>query len=153
MNEQKNIVFDLHGVLFQDNPAADYSKQQKLFNPIQEGVALLEECYNEAQKSGHKLYACSNWSMSYVEMLEQDFPGIFTMFDGVVTSTVAQAKKPDTKMFHYLLTRYNLIPQHSIFIDDQLTNVEVARSLGMTAVHADDFTHVKNELKRLNIFK
>ncbi len=152
MNEQRNIIFDLGGVIFEHNPLADLASHQKFFSPIEEGVALLEECHKVAQKSGHKLYVCSNWSMGYVDMLEQDFPQIFKMFDGIVTPTVAQAKKPDTKIFRYLLDRYELIPHHSIFIDDQLPNVDAARSVGMSGIHLDDFMHVKSELKRLKIF-
>jgi HAD superfamily hydrolase (TIGR01509 family) len=115
-------------------------------------VALLHECYEIAQKQGHKLYVCTNWSMGYIDMLEQDFPNIFAMFDGIVTPTVAQAKKPDVKIFQYLLNTYNLIPHHSIFIDDQMANVDAAQSIGMTGVHMHDYGHVREELKRHSFF-
>ena len=151
MSKQRNLVFDLGGVLFELNSDSDAFTQQKLFNPIEHGIKLLEECYAVAKKNGHKLYVCSNLSMGYIDMLEQDFPHIFKMFDGIVTPTVAQAKKPDIKIFHYLLDTYELIPHHSIFIDDQLRNVETARSVGMSGIHVQDFLQVKNELQRLEI--
>lgn len=152
MLTQKNLVFDLGGVLFEHNPVADGLNQQKLFSPIEPGVKLLEECYARAQKSGHKLFVCSNWSMRYIDILEQDFPSLFAMFNGIVTPTVAQAKKPDTKIFRYLLDTYDLLPQNSIFLDDQLLNVEAARSIGMSGIHVGDFVQVRSELERLEVF-
>ena len=151
MSEQRNIVFDLGGVLFEPNSPAEYDSGQKLFTPLEEGVSLLRECYAAAQKQGHKLFVCSNWSMGYVDMLEQDFPHIFAMFDGIVTPTVAQAKKPDVKIFRYLLDTYDLIPHHSIFIDDQLSNVQAATSVGMSGIHLNDFNDVRNQLKKHNV--
>lgn len=152
MSKQRNIVFDLGGVLFEHNPPPERDAGHKLFSPLEDGVALLKECYELVQQQGHKLYVCTNWSMGYIDMLEQDFPHLFAMFDGIVTPTVAQAKKPDVKIFHYLLHTYDLIPHHSIFIDDQIVNVEAAQSVGMSGIHMHDFTHVRDELKRHGLF-
>ncbi len=152
MSKQRNLVFDLGGVLFEHNPPPERDAGQKLFSPLEDGVALLHECYEIAQKQGHKLYVCTNWSMGYIDMLEHDFPHIFGLFEGVVTPTVAQAKKPDSKIFQYLLNTYNLIPHHSFFIDDQLPNVDAARSVGMAGIHMCDYGHVREELKRHGFF-
>lgn len=150
MSSQKNIVFDLGGVLFEQNQV-EIGNSKKLFSPIEAGVALLEECYTCAQKAGHKLYVCTNLSMGYIDMLEQDYPHIFAMFDGIVTPTVAQAKKPDVKIFNYLLDTYELVPHHSIFIDDQIGNVEAARQVGMSAIHVCDFMQVRAELSKIGV--
>lgn len=147
MSNPKNIVFDLCGVIFEHNGAAS----APLFSPIEQGLALLNECYTSAQKSGHKLFVVSNLSMGYIDMLEQDYPHIFKMFEGVVTPTVAQAKKPDVKIFHYLLNTYELIPHHSIFIDDDMINVEAARTVGMNAIHLHDFHAARRELSTIGI--
>ena len=144
MDQQKNIIFDLHGVLFEHNVPG----QEKLFSAIEPGIVLLEDCYTAAQQKGYKLFACTNWQMTYVDILEQDFPHIFKMFDGAVTPTVSQAKKPDPRMFQYLLDTYNLIPHLSVFIDDQIANVEAARTLGLQGIHLDDYATVQSELKR-----
>lgn len=147
MSTPKNIIFDLCGVIF-DHPTPD---QQTLYSPLKDGLLVLEHCHALAQTKGHKLFACTNWTMRYIDLLEQDYPHIFKRFEGIVTPTVAQAKKPDTKIFHYLLDTYNLVAQHSIFIDDQLTNVEAAQSVGMEAIHFSDFASVQKELMRLGI--
>ena len=147
-SKKLNIVFDLGGVLFELHHPETLQSEKKLFSPLADGVALLEDCFQAARRDGHKLFVCSNLSMGYIEMLEQDFPQIFKLFDGVVTPTVAQAKKPDTKIFKYLLDTYELIPHHSVFIDDQLPNVEGAKSLGMLGIHMKDFQHVRSELQR-----
>ena len=148
MGEQRNIVFDLGGVLFEPTPdSAPAGGASSIFRPLQEGVTLLEHCYARAQDRGYKLFVCSNLSMRYIEMLEQDFPQIFRVFDGIVTPTVAQAKKPDPKIFRYLLDTYSLIPHHSIFIDDQITNVDAARQVGMIGVCMSDFNELAAALR------
>jgi len=148
-SELKNIVFDLGGVLFEATSDIPYNphNRQTLFSPLKEGITLLNQCHESAQKYGHKLFVCSNWSLRYIEMLEQDFPDIFKVFDGIVTPTVAQAKKPDPKIFSYLLDTYNLNPSHSIFIDDQAANVEAARHLGMIGICLSNFNEIRNLLK------
>lgn len=151
MSRQRNIIFDLHGVLFEHTSPNDNDNNHKLFSPIDDGIAVLKACYYAASKKGYKLYACTNWTMRYIDMLEQDFPHIFKMFDGVVTPTVALAKKPDAKMYRYLLDTYDLIPHDSIFIDDQLSNVEAAKSHGMSGIHVRNFSQLQKELASLEI--
>ena len=46
--------------------------------------------------------------------------------------------KPEEPLYRILLETYDLRPEECIFIDDTLANVEVARALGMKAIH---FTH------------
>ena len=141
MDVQRNIIFDLGGVIFETNLAT--------FVPLEAGVALLEECYAHAQENGHKLYICSNGSAQAIEQLARDFPHLFSMFHGVVIPSIAQAKKPDTKIFQYLLDTYTLIPHQTVFIDDQLRNVEAARNTGMLGIHLQTHDEVRDELQRL----
>ena len=138
MTTTKNIIFDLCGVLFEHQA----TEQRTVFSAIPAGLTVFEHCALQAEKGGHKLFACTNWTVRYIDLLEQDFPHIFQKFEGIVTSTVAQAKKPDVKIFNYLIETYGLIPEQSIFIDDQLTNVEAAKRVGIHQMHFSDSTSV-----------
>ncbi len=148
MSSQKNLIFDIQGVLFDQNPQYP---GQKLFCPIKEGIDLLQDCFAAAEKSGHKLFICSNLSMRYLEILEEEYPEIVQCFEGIVSPSTAQAKKPDPQIFTYLLDTYRLTPDQSIFIDDQIINIETARKLGISTIHAHNFEHVRKELKGYGI--
>lgn len=138
---QRTIIFDLHGVLFKHA----HSSHQGSFLPIEAGVKLLEDCLH------HTLLACTNWPNGHVDTLKIEYPGVMSRFQGIVTSTVAQAKKPSPDIFLYAIETYDLIPEQTIFIDDQEDNVLSARDVGMVGIHATDFGQVRKELIALGI--
>lgn len=147
VQKPKNIIFDLGGVLFeQQTPAGYYG--ERIFKPLMPGIQLLKECYKE--KSGEcRFFICSNWGDRALGVLKRDYSDIIKLFDGVVTPTLAQAKKPDPKIFRYLMQTYDLSAGECVFIDDQEPNVKTAEFLGMKGIHVTDFTYVTMQLKKL----
>lgn len=128
----KNIIFDLHGVLFaQAQPGAS-----KRFMPIHAGISLLSAC--KESTNVHKIVGCTNWSPDKVALLQEEYPEIMGLFDGIVTASAAQARKPDQKIFHYLFATYDVDPAQTIFVDDQCDNILGGRSVGLTAFHLPD---------------
>ena len=145
MSRKRNIIFDIGGVLFDQS-----GDHQKLFVPRAEGISLLQECLT-MPKQGNTFYVCTNLTIPYVELLQEEFPDIMGAFKGVVTPNTALAKKPSPKIFQYLINRYHLLPEDSIFIDDQEDNIRAAEQEGMIGIHAHDFTLVRTQLKRMGI--
>lgn len=146
-SKPKNIIFDLGGVLFEQlTPAGYYS--EKSYKPLASGIALLRDCY-EKKKEECKFFICSNWGERALDILKREYPDILAIFEGIVTPTMAQAKKPDPKIFKYLMHTYNLQAHECIFIDDQEPNIKTAEFLGMKGVHVTDFTAVATKLKKL----
>jgi glucose-1-phosphatase len=68
----------------------------------------------------------SYWTKRYAKTLSQ-FKTIF------ISSTIKQ-RKPDASAFHYVAKEIGAAPEHILFFDDSLENVEGARSIGMQAV-------------------
>lgn len=144
--KKKNIIFDLHGVLFELQQGE--GAQHKLFSPLPEGIALLQEV---AAQDGYQLYGCTNWGDAYIEILKREHPEFTGYFQGIVTPNSALAKKPDPRILQYLLDAYQLESHSSVFIDDQMANVESARTLGIEAIHMIDAAYVRSELLRLGV--
>lgn len=144
--KHKNIIFDVTGVLFDHG-----TEQDKLFVPCKEGIEVLQDCRARAHVLGHTFYICTNMQIPYMEILQQEYPEIMGAFKGIVTPSTALAKKPNPQIFEYLLTRFHLEARDSVFIDDQEMNITAAQGLGMTGIHAQDFSHVRRELKRLGV--
>lgn len=144
MNKPKHIIFDLHGVLFERaQPGSERS-----FVTLPAGVALFQECYS-ALSSDARFFACTNWSAQSVALLQAEHPEVMGLFHGVVSASHAGARKPDPRIFQYLFEKYDTRADELILIDDQLDNVLAARALGMTALHADSFERLRDELKLL----
>ena len=58
--------------------------------------------------------------------------------------------KPDPAIYRLLLSRYGLIPQESVFIDDLPVNVEAARALGIRGIVFQSTEQVERELSDLS---
>ncbi len=142
----KNIIFDLHGVLFTTAQPGG----EKHFHVIEEGVQLLKDC--KQSHAAPRIFACTNWSPAKVEQLHQEHPLVMSHFEGVVTAAQAQARKPDPAIFQYLFKQYSLQAGETIFIDDQYDNVIAAQQLGISSFHlqdAENFQTIRSQLKHL----
>lgn len=60
---------------------------------------------------------------------------IVDAFDLIVISAEEGIMKPDQEIYRRTLQRLGCRPEESVFIDDNLENVQAARALGMEAIH------------------
>ena len=114
--------------------------------PLDGSFELLEEIYN----LGIPLYSITDNVKEIVSFLKTKY-NFFDKFIGVVISANIGVLKPSEKIYQYLLDRYQLVPQDTVFIDDLHTNVEGARMVGMEGIHFSDAAACRNELKRLGV--
>ncbi len=114
---------------------------------FEENVKLLEDL-NKQKKLN--LYALTNWSAeTFPEACKRyDF---LQLFDGIVVSGVEGIKKPDRAFFELLFNRYNFEPSQSLFIDDNLRNVQSALKLSMPSIHYTRDVDLARELKTRKI--
>ena len=113
-----------------------------LKGPIESGMRVLDAVMN-AQK--FKVYGLTNWSA-------ETFPGTFNKykflqkFEGIVVSGEEQMIKPEKGIYLTLIERYNLVPEETFFMDDNIQNVETALSRGINAVQ---FTGTDKNLEQI----
>lgn len=147
---KKSIIFDIGGVLFHHEILP--SGMQK-FTPIEQGISLLKKCYERAIEQGNRLFICTNMTHEGVERLREKYPEIFELFHGIVTSTSAQAKKPNPAIFEHLIKEHELQSEYAVFIDDQLENIRAAELMGLMGIHAHDFVQVSKVLEKHGFIK
>jgi 2-haloacid dehalogenase len=118
-----------------------------LKSDIPQNVEILRRLGN----TDYQLFGLTNWS-------EETFPyalenyDFFKLFNGkIVVSGTEKLIKPDPKIWHILLERYNLKANESVFIDDNPKNIEMANSLGFTTIKIDPDTDLEKELADLGI--
>jgi 2-haloacid dehalogenase len=114
--------------------------EQMLKGDIPENVALLEQL-----KGKYRLYGLTNWSAETFPKALQRF-SFFTIFDGIVVSGQEKLIKPDEQIFKLLMDRYQINPETSLFIDDNIHNIDAAITLGFSTIHVQEKTDLKNEL-------
>ena len=59
-------------------------------------------------------------------------------FDGRVVSGEEKTRKPFKDIYEKLIRRFSIIPAESIYIDDNLRNLDPAKALGFHTVHFQD---------------
>ena len=112
--------------------------------PITETIDLI----NELAEQGVPLYCLSNAATRTFDFLRERHD-VFAHFRGVVISGAIKLIKPDPKIFHHISERYDLAPGDTIFVDDNLPNIESAARLGFHTVHFRDSRQCRTELMPL----
>jgi 2-haloacid dehalogenase len=93
----------------------------------------------------YKIYGLTNWSGETISVAYKRYP-FFKEFDGIVVSGVEKLIKPDKKIFYVLLDRYHLKAEYSVYIDDNIANVQSAKEIGMNAIHFQNAGKLEEEL-------
>ena len=101
----------------------------------QETIIPTETLIHDLKAAGYKLYVLSNMSREFIEYLRQQ--PVYKYFDGEVISCEEGVVKPMPQIYNILIQRYELDVEHTMFIDDRIENVEVAKTLGITPFHFD----------------
>ncbi len=120
---------------------------EMLGGPIHETVDIFKELKDTGK---YKTYALTNWSgeLFPIALERYDF---LHWFDGRVVSGDEKMRKPFPEFYKLLLNRYDLQPDESLFIDDNLRNVQAAESLGIPTIHFQSPSQLKTELEKQHI--
>lgn len=100
--------------------------------PIEPTVKLITQLKN----NGFKILVFSNIGEQSALILQQKYPHIFALFDGVLVTSAQDnyLMKPSEQAFTKFLTKFNLTNDQVIFIDDKKSNIDAARKLKIFAI-------------------
>ena len=110
---------------------------------------LLEERLLEwvqaLQANGYKTALLSNAHPRFVAHLRQNRPWL-RLFDVAVFSSEVRLIKPDPAIFRYTLERLGMDASGVLLIDDEFSNVTVARSLGIESIRFTTLAQLNKQL-------
>jgi 2-haloacid dehalogenase len=121
--------------------------EQMLAGAIEGTVAILRKCLDTKK---YKVIALTNWSAETFPIAQKHFE-FLNWFEGIVVSGDEKTRKPYRAIFDITLNRFNIQPETSIFIDDNLKNIEMANSLHINGIHFKNPAQLLSELKTYNI--
>lgn len=104
----------------------------------------------QLKQQGYAIYGLTNWSTETFIQVKDKY-SIFQLMDGIVMSGEERVTKPDAKIYHILLNRYQLAPEECVFFDDNLNNVIAAQNIGMHAVQFQSTEQAKRELSKVTL--
>jgi 2-haloacid dehalogenase len=97
---------------------------------------------------GVRLVALTNWSAETIHHGLETYPEVFALFDDIVVSGAEGVAKPDQEIFRVPARRLGQPLEGVFYVDDNIHNVDAARSAGMDAVHFTDAAGLDEELRR-----
>lgn len=101
-------------------------------------------------KSKYRLFGLTNWSAEAFPVIYPKYE-FFKIFEGIVVSGEEKLVKPGKEIYLKLLNRYNLLVNESLFIDDNLKNIETANVLGFSTIHINGTQSLKEQLISLGL--
>ena len=108
-----------------------------LIDTPSENIELLKHL-----KNNYRIFLLSNTNAIHVQRYGKNLKdkfglegGLSNLFEEVYYSHEVGLKKPDHKIFCYILEENKLKPEETLFIDDSMQNIITANSLGLETIH------------------
>ena len=92
------------------------------------------DVFYKIKELNYPCFVLSNWSAETYEGMEEKYP-FLKDFDGKIISGRDFLIKPDPAIYELAISRFNLIPEETLFIDDRLDNIEAAQNLNFQTIH------------------
>jgi 2-haloacid dehalogenase len=157
-NEEQDggrLISEANNLLIQSFPEykdwilAYYERWEEMLNgPIHGTVELFKKL---KENKSHNIYALTNWSAETFPKALQLFDFLH-WFDGRVVSGEEMTRKPFKEIYDIILSRFNIIAEQTLFIDDNLKNIITAKELGINCIHFKSPVQLKEELSTYGIF-
>lgn len=106
---------------------------------IEEVLARVREQYRVA--------FLSNSNEVHAEVIPRRFASLFNKDDRFIFSHRFHVAKPEPEMFHRALEVIGALPQHAVFVDDLVENVDAARSVGIRSFQYRDSLTLLRDLE------
>ncbi len=104
-------------------------------------LSLIEDL----KRRGYKLYLLSNFSKdAHAQFIQGNKR--FDVFDGLMFSHEVACSKPGEKIYRDFLSRFDLNPEESLFIDDSEKNIDGARAVGFKGITYHNEEQLRLEL-------
>jgi putative hydrolase of the HAD superfamily len=97
-----------------------------------------------------KLAVVSNEGRELTEYRIRKF-GLIDFVDFFVSSCFVHFRKPDTDIFRMAIDLAQTPPQETVYLDDRQLFVEVARSVGLRAIHHTSYEETRRSLAELGL--
>ena len=121
--------------------------EEMLKGAIEESVVILNRLF---EKKAYKIVALTNWSAETFPIALERFDFLHR-FEGIVVSGEEKTRKPFEDIYQTTLKRFGLNPKHSLFIDDNLGNIEAANSLHIQTIHFKSPQQLETDLTAMGI--
>ena len=136
------------------NQHPEYSSEIEMYHKNWEimirGEIIEHTSLLEILKTKYRLFGLTNWSAEAFPVVFEKYP-FFRKFEGIIVSGKEKMVKPNREIYELLLTRYGLLAEESLFIDDNFSNIETAKELGFFTIHLNGDHILMEQLLKIGL--
>ena len=144
------LIKDAENELIQKFP--QYSKEIKMYYTNHR--KMIRKIYQssvdkllELKSLNYLCYVLSNWSAETFVGMKDDYP-FLNEFDDLLISGENKLKKPDLAIYELAISKFKLVPEKTVFVDDNLENITAAKKLNFKTIHLIDPNMIKEEIQK-----
>jgi 2-haloacid dehalogenase len=125
-----------------------YTRWEEMLNgPIHATVDIFRAL---KKKNQFGFYALTNWSAETFPRALEIFD-FFHWFDGRVVSGEEKTRKPFRDIYEIILSRYGLVAEETVFIDDNIRNIKAGQEIGLECIHFTNPENLSSSLTSLGL--
>lgn len=123
-----------------------FAKMGKVIDPFPFSAKWIQGM----KRQGKNVYILSNYSKDLFEygLRNYDF---FQYVDGIVVSYEVHQLKPEPEIYETIISKFNLDPEETVFLDDLPQNLEGAAKFGIHTIHVTSHEAAVKGLKEYGI--
>lgn len=126
-----------------------YGRWEEMLGDAIEGtVGILKKLVDSKD---YQLVALTNWSNETFPVALEKFE-FLQWFEDILVSGKENTRKPFPDIYELTVARFNLDAKHSLFIDDNLRNIEAAKELGINTIHFESPEQLGKQLQNFDIY-
>ena len=144
------LIKDAENELIQKFP--QYSKEIKMYYTNHR--KMIRKIYQssvdkllELKSLNYLCYVLSNWSAETFVGMKDDYP-FLNEFDDLLISGENKLIKPDLAIYELAISKFKLVPEKTVFVDDNLENITAAKKLNFKTIHLIDPNMIKEEIQK-----
>jgi putative hydrolase of the HAD superfamily len=94
--------------------------------------------FKTLREQGNRVVVLSNTNRLHLNYWPEHYPEIEANTDALYLSQDLGMRKPEQRIFEYVLNKEGVTASQAVFFDDVIENVDAARSMGIEAVLVED---------------
>ena len=121
-------------------PNASIHQIREAWNAILLDFPLYRLEFLQMLSQKYRLFLLSNTDSIHIERFQHRagisfYRDFYQCFEKVYFSFELGMRKPDSAIFEFVIKEHNLLPKNTLFVDDNLQNIESAEKLGLQVWH------------------
>ena len=102
-------------------------------------------------KAKYRLVALTNTNAIHNNTWRMKYADTLTHFEKVFSSHELATRKPENKIYEIVLEYLKLKPEQTIFLDDNIDNINGAKNLGIKTILVESYEQMMGEMKQIRL--